>query len=551
MAANQNVSPALAAADAPAQSPPADAPRANSKPTKADLRQIYALPAPIRTFPLPAFNPSNPISLLQLAFTWAKQLLFAAREPSVVHTGAWVPELGAVVVRDPASMRALWEQGFYGKGHLSRSEPNWFRAEQVRLGLLEDHVSEVFTAKRREERKTMKWERAKAEQEAIRQTRLEEAQKAQDEARSEAVVNAEEIGETEDELDVMASQGKLAPVGPLELLALPNSLADLKLPEKVAKETGAKGPVPVGKASLSENGNTQPPGTVPLDAPISPLPNGPAPALQNLEAPSPITPMKRRKSVRFSPEVRSTTVDLSKPPTPDLATLNGKPANGRAHVEPLETTKDSAVHHSTPPLSGTVAPPVAGLVDKEHLQLTREEAFFLSFALGTLNVTMQSGAPIPARTLLHLFRSYSYDPPSDAALSPDDPFLVHYVTYHHFRSLGFAPRPGIKFAVDWLLYLRGPVFDHAEYGVVVVPAYSHPEWKAIGKKGRDLSWSWFHGTSRTLSHAVKTILIAYVEVPPPSVFEEALAKGVVDALRLYSVREVIFKRWSPNRNRKA
>ena len=62
----------------------------------ADLRKLYALPAPIRTFPLPAFNPSNPLSLLHLAYTWAKQLLSAPpSEPSVVHTATWVPELGA------------------------------------------------------------------------------------------------------------------------------------------------------------------------------------------------------------------------------------------------------------------------------------------------------------------------------------------------------------------------------------------------------------------------------------------------------------------------
>ena len=125
------------------------------------------------------------------------------------------------------------------------------------------------------------------------------------------------------------------------------------------------------------------------------------------------------------------------------------------------------------------------------------------------------------------------------------------MTYHHFRSLGFAPRPGIKFAVDWLLYLRGPVFDHAEYGVVVAPSVRTRTGRPWGKKAREMPWSWFHGTSRTLSHAVKTIAVAYVEVPPPDAFEEALEKGVVDVLRLYSVREVIVKRWSPNRNRKS
>ena len=50
--------------------------------------------------------------------------------------------------------------------------------------------------------------------------------------------------------------------------------------------------------------------------------------------------------------------------------------------------------------------------------------------------------------------------PDDEDLRPDDEFLMNYVAYHHFRSLGWVPRAGIKFGVDWLLYNRGPVFDH-------------------------------------------------------------------------------------------
>ena len=44
----------------------------------------------------------------------------------------------------------------------------------------------------------------------------------------------------------------------------------------------------------------------------------------------------------------------------------------------------------------------------------------------------------------------------------DNPFLVHYVAYHYYRSLGWVVKGGIKFCVDYLLYKRGPVFAHAE-----------------------------------------------------------------------------------------
>lgn len=47
-------------------------------------------------------------------------------------------------------------------------------------------------------------------------------------------------------------------------------------------------------------------------------------------------------------------------------------------------------------------------------------------------------------------------------LQADNPFLVNYVVYHHYRSLGWVIKGGIKFCVDFLLYKRGPVFAHAE-----------------------------------------------------------------------------------------
>lgn len=45
---------------------------------------------------------------------------------------------------------------------------------------------------------------------------------------------------------------------------------------------------------------------------------------------------------------------------------------------------------------------------------------------------------------------------------PDNPFLVSYAAYHHYRSLGWVVKTGIKFCCDWLLYKKGLVFSHAE-----------------------------------------------------------------------------------------
>lgn len=53
--------------------------------------------------------------------------------------------------------------------------------------------------------------------------------------------------------------------------------------------------------------------------------------------------------------------------------------------------------------------------------------------------------------------------PLSDPLRSDNPFLVNYIIYHHYKSLGWVIKSGIKFCVDYLLYKRGPVFNHAEY----------------------------------------------------------------------------------------
>ena len=67
-----------------------------------------------------------------------------------------------------------------------------------------------------------------------------------------------------------------------------------------------------------------------------------------------------------------------------------------------------------------------------------------------------------------LFQSVHRTPtiPADALLQHDNPFLIQYVVYHHYRSLGWVVKGGLKFCVDYLLYKRGPVFSHAEYALL-------------------------------------------------------------------------------------
>ncbi|OJD19203.1 tRNA-intron endonuclease [Emergomyces pasteurianus Ep9510] len=223
-------------------------------------------------------------------------------------------------------------------------------------------------------------------------------------------------------------------------------------------------------------------------------------------------------------------------------------------------------HLPEPSISPTHEPehyPV--LKNEEHLQLSNEEAFFLVYGLGVLQVyNSHRTSVLSAASLLPLLRQHSYFPPREPATlaEPDDPFMLSYVVYHHFRSLGWVIRSGVKFGVDYLLYNRGPVFSHAEFAVCLLPAYSDPYWTAtverrqrVAKK-ESRTWWWLHCVNRVQAQVKKSLVLCYVEVPPPSPHGQLTdadgERGELDIgalLKTYKVREMSIKRWVPNRSR--
>lgn len=522
------VIPAAACSPEPAAfapSAPAPAPRGPRQPSP---HQVYKQPAPLRVFPYPSLT-VNPLSLVHLAVTWLGQFFCPPpSEPSVVHTALWDNETRTINIMDEKSMMDLWQQGFFGKGSLSRSEPNWLKREKTRLGLVKGRVSEVETNKRRAERNRTKWERARVEQEALEQKRLEEA-----------AVLPQPLTLSVGSPRLPLRMPVTAPVGPLELLALPNSPNDL--PEVARSHVPSASEDRVDSADASKDGSST---------------SGNDDVESNTTVSEP-TPLKRLKSVRFSPTVESAEFLHTDPPRPprsvsasSLKTIPAPEPNGIAIAN--KDVPAASVAQDLSQLS--LAIEEVAVVNKEHLQLLPEEALFLTLSLGALKVVDSStNATVSTEDLVVLLRQNCYFPPrlTSHSLQPDDPFLVHYAVYHHFRSLGWVPRAGIKFGVDWLLYYRGPVFDHAEYGLLVLPSYSDPYWRAMGKEAPRKSWHWFMGVNRVLSKVFKRLVLVYVDIPPPTVFLEdgSPRDGMVDLLKTYRIREVMVKRWSSNRNR--
>ncbi|CAK7213796.1 tRNA splicing endonuclease subunit sen2 [Sporothrix bragantina] len=545
-------------------------------------RMKYARPLPIRTFPLPTFYPSNPVSLFHLAFTWLGQVFRPPpAEPATIYEGLWSAVTRSVHVSDAQAMNDLWCQGFYGKGSLSRSEPNWLRREKARREAAGMATSEQYTARRREERADTKWERGRTEWEAIEQRRREEeaAEAAEAEKAEKAATKAdvEVNGNEVNGLIILPAQSLpspplspppvvlKAPVGPLELLALPNSEADLRRAAAVVTYTPTETPV-AAEAKPLVNGSAK-------HATPEALVNGSASLKHEATANGNVNehvngnvngsttstsrePLKRQKSVRFSPTVESTTFVHSDPPSPNHSSLALSKKAGGDVVTNGHTAANGPA--SVPGADQAITPVVDDIPNKEHLQLSVEEAFFLSYAVGALRVVdPQTQQALSTLQLFELCRQYSYYPPRTSPpseLSTDDPFLIHYAVYHHFRSLGWVPRHGIKFGVDWMLYGKGPALDHAEFGVLVVPSYTHPGWAAAdptkARQAKAKSWHLLHSVNRVLTVVLKSLVLVYVDIPPPGSEENFREDGDISALLAqYRVREVMVRRWSSNRNR--
>ena len=163
---------------------------------------------------------------------------------------------------------------------------------------------------------------------------------------------------------------------------------------------------------------------------------------------------------------------------------------------------------------------------EEALELLPVEALFLSFALPVID--------IPAiqllRALVKDFEEYS-----DSL----DRLLLNYVAYHHYRSHGWCVRSGIKFGCDYLLYRRGPPFQHAEFCIMVM------------SDDESRPYTWYSTVARVASGAKKTLVLCYIEklVSEEEILRYLQTGQLHRVFGSFKVGEVIYKRWVPGRNR--
>ncbi|KAG8248182.1 tRNA-splicing endonuclease subunit Sen2 [Homalodisca vitripennis] len=165
----------------------------------------------------------------------------------------------------------------------------------------------------------------------------------------------------------------------------------------------------------------------------------------------------------------------------------------------------------------------------ETLNLTLEEAFFLSYALGCLQVIDLSGQTMSLKKMWHTF----------CQIKPD--FIESYVAYHHFRAKGWVVKSGFKFGGNFLLYKQGPPFFHASYVVLVERVDSQ-----LNRYNDSLTWTKLHGLNRLAENSGKDIITCQVVFPDSLAPEDLITPK---SLAKFQVNELLTKRWISSQER--
>ncbi|CDK24380.1 unnamed protein product [Kuraishia capsulata CBS 1993] len=213
----------------------------------------------------------------------------------------------------------------------------------------------------------------------------------------------------------------------------------------------------------------------------------------------------------------------------------------------LTETKGRHARSSTPVEEVEIRPEDDVLIQEgklqniEVLQLSHTETLFLKL-IGCIDIQSEDG-PVGLKTAWMQILGLEF--------TSEDSRLLRFIAYAHYRSLGWCVRSGLKFASDFLLYQRGPPFQHAKYTL-----------RVCGVKEGSMSWIRYSGINRVVSGVKKTMVLSYVtsewnENEFESIREQMeccsddheFALLVADLVSHYRVDEVVYHRWVANRNR--
>ena len=184
-------------------------------------------------------------------------------------------------------------------------------------------------------------------------------------------------------------------------------------------------------------------------------------------------------------------------------------------------------------------------LDKEILQIAPDEALFLML-VGLLVVEFE-GRRLSLSEFLHFVARTS---------RPDDPFLVKFIVYYHYRRQQVIVKTGIKFGVDYLLYDRPIPMAHAGHCVNVLGDYHLWGGDSERQIRQNATWQEINLWQRLMGNVKKRLKLVYVEIPPMNSDTQDWRKadsfeGFLKVLQGYRLREVMTHRMVIARERDA
>ncbi|KAG0672880.1 hypothetical protein C6P40_000532 [Pichia californica] len=131
------------------------------------------------------------------------------------------------------------------------------------------------------------------------------------------------------------------------------------------------------------------------------------------------------------------------------------------------------------------------------------------------------------------------------------PIIINeYVVYYHYKTLGWCVKNGLKFSCDWVLYSRGPPFSHAEFSIKVIN-----ENDSNYENYRDNLVD-YSAISRVVSGVKKTLVLCFIDGPIIEseewfkMWNQFLKDGdFIKLLNNFVINEITWRRWAPSKTR--
>lgn len=172
--------------------------------------------------------------------------------------------------------------------------------------------------------------------------------------------------------------------------------------------------------------------------------------------------------------------------------------------------------------------------DVEHLQLTLVEAFYCTFVINCLVIVGRDAELMDPQKTWQMFCERA------------PAFPTRFVAYCRYRAVGWLPRSGIKYGVDWVLYpAAAKKHAHSPYCVVLQEdgecSGSQKGTERGAGKLYDRSWVRLQNRLRLVKNVAKTLVIARISRSE----NVDLTKSFETAFRVVQVAEMTVDRWIP------